>query len=327
MTRVRIGRAPGFVAAAGLALACGADPAVEPAAMPQADGLDFERVAVPAPGDVAPLERYPTRAGGSLSLRRYGDAHPLALVLVHGSGYHGSYLAGLAREIAAAGIAQVLTPDLRGHGVDPDRRGDVDYVDQLEDDLADLVAYAEDALGAKRVVVGGHSSGGGLAVRFAGSQYGERAAGYVLLAPYLGHDAPTTRENSGGWAAPRVGRIVGLSILNGFGITAWNDATVITFAMPESVRDGTETLAYSYRLNTGYAPRAFASDLRAVDRPFLALIGRDDEAFHADALAPTLEGVRADVGVIDGVGHLDITESPEVRRRLADWLRALSRDG
>jgi len=31
-------------------------------------------------------------------------------------------------------IAQVVTPDLRGDGINPDKRGDVDYIGQLDDD-------------------------------------------------------------------------------------------------------------------------------------------------------------------------------------------------
>ena len=106
-------------------------------------------------------------------------------------------MSALAQSLAESAAANVITPDLRGHGPSPDVRGDIDYIDQLEDDLADLIAHLRDrAARGGEIVVGGHSSGAGLALRFGGSVYGDRAAGYLLLAPYLGHDAPTTRSPS-----------------------------------------------------------------------------------------------------------------------------------
>ncbi|MGH0029734.1 MAG: alpha/beta hydrolase [Myxococcota bacterium] len=285
-------------------------------------GLRFEALPAVDPADVAPLEVYPARDGAELPVRHYPSDADTTLLLVHGSGYHGRYLAPLGRRLAAAGAARVYTPDLRGHGASPARRGDCDYVDQLADDLADLAAWVRERHPGTRVVVGGHSSGGGLAVRFAGGPDRDQADGYLLLAPYLGHDAPTTRENSGGWARPRLPVIVGLSILNGFGVTALNGTTAITFDMPEAVRDGTETLAYSYRLNTGYAPRDYPRDLADLDAPLLALIGADDEAFRADRLAPALQAVVPDARVetLPGVAHLDLPAAPATAERVIDWL-------
>ena len=46
------------------------------------------------------------------------------------------------------------------------------------------------------LIMGGHSSGGGLAIRFAGSQYGQKANAYLLMSPFLKYNAPTTRLNS-----------------------------------------------------------------------------------------------------------------------------------
>lgn len=284
-------------------------------------GLKFDDLPPIPAGQIAPLESYAARDGRPLPVRFYPAESDTTLMLAHGSGYHSSYLAPLARKLAEAGAARSYTPDLRGHGSSPERRGDVDYVDQLEDDLADLVAHARQRHPGTRIVVGGHSSGAGLAVRFAGSRHGELADGFLLLAPYLGHDAPTTRENSGGWARPRLPVIIALGVLNGFGVTALNGATAITFEMPEAVRDGTETLAYSYRLNTGYAPRNYRKDLPAIRVPLLGLIGAEDEAFFADRLAPTLmEHTQAKSIVIEGSGHLDLPQAPGVAEAIVAWL-------
>ncbi len=300
----------------GLALACQAEP--------DAAGLDFQALPEIPAGTLVPLETYPARDGSALPVRHYAAESPTTLLLVHGSGYHGGYLAPLASRIATSRAARVYTPDLRGHGASPERRGDVDYIEQLEDDLADLVAFVRRRHPDTRIVVGGHSSGGGLALRFAGGPHRELASGLVMLAPFLAHDAPTTRPDAGGWARPRLGVIIGLSILNGFGIRALNGTTAITFQMPEAVRDGTETLAYSFRLNTGYAPRDYASDLAAANAPVLALIGSNDEAFLAEQLEPTVTAhAQGDpvIQILPDVGHLDLPSAPATAAILSRWLR------
>ena len=164
--------------------------------------LRFDALPPVPESQIAPLEAYPTRDGSELPVRHYqaGGTCEISLLLLHGSGYHGSYLGQLSTRLAAAAVARVYTPDLRGHGHAAKRRGDIDYINQLEDDVADLMDYVEGRHPGTRIILGGHSSGAGLAVRMAGSQYGPRVAGFLLLAPYLGHDAPTTRPDSGGWA-------------------------------------------------------------------------------------------------------------------------------
>jgi non-heme chloroperoxidase len=287
-------------------------------------GLRFDELRLDYSGLPEP-STYATRDGGTLPVRYYPAETDLVLVLLHGSGYHSRYLFPLAREVSAAGVAQVYTPDLRGHGVSPVRRGDIDYTDQLEDDLADLVAHIRERTPTARIIIGGHSSGGGLALRFAGSQYGDQAAGYLLLAPFLKHDAPTTRTDAGGWARPRVGRIVGLSVLNGFGVTAWDDSIVIEFDMPEEVRDGTETLAYTHRLNTGFAPRSFDLELAAIDVPLLVLVGADDEAFVAEAFPATIKEHAPDavVKIVPDTSHMGIVVGEASAPTVIAWFEAL----
>lgn len=266
-----------------------------------------------------------TRDGAELPCRHYPGDSDRHLVLVHGSGSHSAYLAPLARELSRRGVAQVHTPDLRGHGVAPERRGDIDHIDQLEEDLADLVAHIGDAHAGARVAVGGHSSGGGLALRFAGSAHGRAACAFVLLAPFLRHDAPTTRKDAGGWARPKIARIVALSVLNGFGIHALDGTTTITFDMPEAVRDGSETLAYSHRLNTGFAPRHYATDLAAISVPLLVLVGAEDEAFVAERFESTVKShaANAEVAIVPGATHLGLVGAAACAARLGDWLAKL----
>ncbi len=270
------------------------------------------------------LETYPARDGTALEYRHYPADSGKTLILLHGSGWHSRYFLPLAEAVAASGAARVYTPDLRGHGRSPVRRGDVDYIGQLVDDLADLIAFIRRKHPGTEIILGGHSSGGGLAVRFGGSPHGREVAAYVLLAPFLKYNAPTTRPNAGGWARPYIARIIGLSMLNNLKITWFNHLPIIDFNMPEEARDGTETLVYSYRLNTGYAPDDFRRDLRAMTQPLLVLAGEADRSFYADRYRPTITAhTEAEVTLLPGVSHMGLVVVPETGSAIIDWLNGL----
>ena len=75
----------------------------------------------------------------------------------------------------------------------------------------------------------------------------------------------------------------------------------------------TTTTAYSYRLNSSFAPRSdFLGDVAALP-PFALVVGAQDEAFVAEAYAPLMREV-TDAGqyhIVPDVGHLDIVDAPQ----------------
>lgn len=291
-------------------------------------GLDFGALLqkLPPPSELPTLETYEARDGTQLQYRRYTGDSDIALILAHGSGTDNKYWARMSRAIAESGAATVYTPNLRGHGPSPVRRGDIDYVDQLVDDLVDLISRIETTRNEiDTVVVGGHSSGGGLAVRFAGSSYRSRADAYLLLAPYLGHDAPTTRQNSGGWAEPDLFRIIPISMLNAVGITYFNSTQVLHFNMPPEYRDGSETLAYSYRLMQGFSPSDFKAALQSIQVPILLVIGSSDHALLPDQFEPTLRPLvpQAIIQPVNGASHLGLVVNGEATDVVRRWLEQL----
>ena len=169
--------------------------------------------------DMPGIERFHGRDGTELAYRHYparGPASGQIVVLVHGSSGSSVAVHALARGLAERGI-ETYAPDARGHGASGSR-GDIAYLGQLEDDLADLVGLIRKASPAAPLTLIGHSSGGGFALRVAGSPIQNLFTRTVLLAPYLGYDAPSTRQDAGGWASPDIPRILALSMLRGLGI-------------------------------------------------------------------------------------------------------------
>jgi non-heme chloroperoxidase len=129
--------------------------------------------------DLPSLRRFPARDGEELAYRIYDSKAERVLIFIHGSSYHGAGYHALAASLSLGGAAKVVLPNLRGHYQSGRRRGDIDYIGQLEDDLFDLMQFLRaEGLGGP-ITLGGHSSGGGLAIRFAGGAHARAVSSYL----------------------------------------------------------------------------------------------------------------------------------------------------
>jgi non-heme chloroperoxidase len=276
--------------------------------------------------DLPPVIRFRARDGTMLAYRAYPASAHRAAVLVHGSSGSSASVHGFAKALQAGGIS-VFAPDIRGHGASG-RNGDIDYVGQLEDDLVDLLAaLGPMPAGGKRVLVG-HSSGGGFVLRVAGGPAGDRFDGYLMIAPYLRHDAPTMRPNAGGWAAPYLPRIVGLSALSAVGLHWFEGLPVVAFAITPQDLNPNRTVRYSYRLWVNFAPhRDWRGDIRNIRKPAMVLVGDKDELFIADQYVPTFRALRVDISVevLTNLDHMGPVVRPEGRAAVVKALDVLSR--
>lgn len=213
------------------------------------------------------------------------------MILIHGICEDGKYLHWIADYISSRNLAHVYTPDLRGYGQKPKRRGDIDYIGQIEDDLADLIQWIKGKHGGIKIILVGHSAGGGTAIRFAGGDYADEVSAYLLLAPAIGPTAPVVRKNrSDGYESYiqiQMPRIIDLALLNAIGIKNFNGKTVMSINKPADVRHGTETLQLSFRLLMSRMPRMkYENNLKAITKPALVLVGENDEVFLPDLYAP-----------------------------------------
>jgi alpha-beta hydrolase superfamily lysophospholipase len=253
------------------------------------------------------LERFQARDGTELAYRHYEAQAPATdriAVVIHGSsGSSRGAIHTLSTALAARGV-QTFAVDIRGHG-SSGIRGDIRYIGQLEDDLADLVGEIRKSRPAGSLTLIGHSSGGGFALRIAGSPIQNLFARTVLLAPYLGYDAPSTRADSGGWASPNIPRFIALTVLRRIGAPWAESLPTLAFAVPP---DSAKTLTadYSYRLMINFAAsRDFRLDLAAATRPVAIFAGSADELM-VPARYQEAVGSRATVRIIDGINHMGI---------------------
>ncbi len=266
-----------------------------------------------------PLERFSARDGTELAYRHYparGPASERIAILVHGSSGSSPAVHALADALAARGV-ETYAPDIRGHG-GSGTRGDIAYIGQLENDLEDLVAVVRKTSPNQPLTLLGHSAGGGFALRVASSPIRNLFARTVLLAPYLGYDAPTNRPDSGGWASADIPRFLALAALRRIGIECCEALPTLAFAVPPN-SERMLASTYTYRLMRNFATRGYKEDFAAVTRPLTLISGAADELMLPDKYADAVHAIApsVDVKLIDGVSHMGIVSDPKAVSAIA----------
>jgi pimeloyl-ACP methyl ester carboxylesterase len=268
------------------------------------------------------LERFQARDGTWLGYRHYvssGAATGRGAIFIHGSsGSSGTVNHALTSAIAAHGV-ETWALDTRGHGASG-TRGDIGYVGQLEDDLVDFVALVRKSAPELPLTLIGHSAGGGFSLRIAATPIVQDLfVRTVLVAPYLGYDAPTNKPHSGGWANADIPRILALTALRKLGIDCCAQLPVLAFAVPPN-SERILVPAYSDRLMRNFATRGYRLDLPAVTHPMTIFAGAEDEMMISDKYAEAVQAIKpsVDVKLIEGVNHMGMVTNPKAVSAIAE---------
>jgi len=274
-------------------------------------------------GDQPAPETFRARDGASLSFRRYpGAADGGAIVLVHGSSGSNRGSHRLATALSRAD-ATVFAVDIRGHGASGPH-GDISYAGQLDDDIADLARVLDKALPNEKRLLIGHSSGGGFILHVAAGKYACAFDGFLATSPYLNHRSPANRPD-GGWANAGIPRIVGLIVVNRFGVTALDSLPAVRFAIPQDAVN--RTPFYSWRLmhNFGLDMDDWEWELESIRRPTRVIIGADDELFFGDRYPALFAKIqpRIDVQVVPGADHMGVIVEARPIAEIARAARAM----
>jgi pimeloyl-ACP methyl ester carboxylesterase len=272
--------------------------------------------------DLPSVRTYAARDGAMLGYRAYEGGGTQVVVLIHGSSDDGAGIHPLAKALRDAG-ASVYVPVVRGHR-GSGRSGDIDYIGQLEDDLADFVAVLKPLHPDASFTLIGFSSGGGFVLRAIGGPDEKLFDRFIMISPLLPYGATTGRPGIGGWISLALPRTIAVAILNGFGIRWFNGLPTIAFATSATAPNLTSV--YSFRLMTDFGPPDdYLTRLGRSRKPTALLVGGADEVFYPDRFAPLLQPVRPDlrIVVVPGVGHIGMTVTPEGIAPVRDMFLAL----
>lgn len=272
--------------------------------------------------DLPPLSTFRASDGQSLSFRDYvPSGNPVGSVtLVHGSSASSNSMHPMAKTLVAAGF-RVFALDIRGHG-QSGRKGHIDYVGQLDSDMADFVRSVRPP---QPSTLAGFSSGGGFVLRFAAGEHQSMFGSYLLLSPFLSQNAPNQRPASGGWTSVGIPRIIAISLLDALGVRAFNGLAVTSFALSDRARE-ILTPEYDFNLATNFRPRPdYVAEIRNAPNACAIIAGTADEAFHTDRLEGLVRAVRNDwqVELIPGVGHIPLTLDPDSLQVILRHVRRL----
>ncbi|HVF49255.1 MAG TPA: alpha/beta fold hydrolase [Pyrinomonadaceae bacterium] len=244
------------------------------------------------------------------------------VVLLHGYPFNRSMWDGQVRELS--GRWRVIAPDLRGHG--ESGAGDGAAVTTMEE-LAEDVAALLDALRLERVVLGGLSMGGYVALAFY-RRFRERVRALVLADTRA---TPDTEE-------ARRGREESAQKILSAGMKPVADAMLPKLLAPATLENNAEVAARVRGMMERTKPEGAVAALRGmaarrdqtellaeIDVPTLVIVGSLDTLTpprDAESLRARVRGSR--LVVIEGAAHVSNVERPaEFNRALAEFLETL----
>lgn len=261
--------------------------------------------------------------GYELTFRHYRtpQGSETAFVLVHGSAGYGAQFHAIAQTLCAQHGIDAYTLDMRGHDAAAAKRGHgVPDTNRLCEDLRQFLEIVVTRF--PKVVLGGHSAGGGLVLRAIRNGIDDIISGYVFLAPYLGLGSPTIRPHFGGWVHIKSGLLAGICVANFFGIRRFNDETVISFDLTSCPDAWRYTPRWSFNMLLAFGPDTWSSKALPIasNKPVLVLAGSADQCFVPRSYSEAFSSLapHCKVVIVDGCGHWDLLVSKGAIEHLAN---------
>lgn len=276
--------------------------------------------------------KFVMRDGKYLSAQKFPIESNTTILLLHGvlsSSYTMNKMAGLLRE---AINAEVIALDLRGHGQSEGKPGDVDYIGQYADDVADVLAIIKKEHPGNRIILAAHSMGGGIALLYAMKKNVTPVNGYLLFAPLLGQNTPTIPQapkkivdtGADPFLMVDISRIIGLKMLNSAGNHNYDYLPVLFFNLPATM----PFRNYTYRADESMEPADYKEGLKAVNVPLHVIVGSNDEAFKATAFKPAITAYsEGGVTVIADATHNGVRQDPRAIKAAKTWAESFNLSG
>lgn len=240
-----------------------------------------------------------------LSYRESGAGRPL--VLLHA--FPLSSAMWLAQREGLSAVCRVVTPDQRGFGGTP-LGHDEPSLDEAADDVAGLL----DKLGLDRVVLGGLSMGGYVALAF-WRRHRDRVAALVLADTKATADPPAVAESRERIAAAVLAGQESLlvdEVLPKLVGQTTKDRRALVLGRVKAFVQGAPAYAVAWSERAMALRPDSTPDLAGIDVPTLVVVGEEDELSspaEAEAMAGAVPGAR--LVRLAGAGHLSAVEVPE----------------
>ena len=283
----------------------------------------------PSPKDIADMGfeqpntseavTFTMRDGIQIHGQRYAHDAKRTVLLIHGvlsNSYTFNKMAGLLRKALGA---EIIAIDLRGHGWSGGTPGDINTSNQYAEDVDDMLTAIQKVQPTQEIILAGHSMGGGIALRHAESFPETPVSGYLLFAPNLGPNSPTTTktlELQNNFIKVHLARSIGLKMLNDYGIHTYDSLKVVFYNLPEAM----PVRSYSYRSMEASVPQNLYHTLRGIEQPMLVLAGSKDEAFIAAEYPSLIQAYsNGQCVIVEGETHNGIRHHEAAMQAVATW--------
>ena len=241
---------------------------------------------------------------------------PHTVILLHGFPFT-SAIWQAQREALGNGKRRIVTPDLPGFGR---TKGSEESMDAYAEDVRALI----DKLGAQRVILGGFSMGGYVALAFA-RKYADRLEGLLLVDTKADPDSEEAR----------VGHYALIERVEAEGPQAAFDAMLPRLIAPDTKEKRPEVIDRLREIASGVTAEGVVGALTAMAErpdsttilgdltiPALIIVGMHDQitpSRDADELGTQLPMAR--IAIIDDAGHATPVENPPaVTAAIQSWL-------
>lgn len=267
----------------------------------------------------------------------------VTIVFLHGSTYNSRRYANIAKVLNQQGFSACLI-NWRGHGASEGRLGTVDYIGQLEDDLADFISHYQQ-ISEQPLVLAGHSAGAVICLRYIDKYGCNEISGVNFIAPAINGPLETVRYKhaSAKWqykvsyfraakpALPAPEKAMAyapslkvLPFIIAKLVPFMRHKPILNFPANERIAklEG-RVLRYSYNLMLSCDINDYPSAFNKISVPVLLLCGQYDEVVHPNLLetvfhwhlSPTLN---KEMIVLKKVNHIQVvTASANI---LPKWL-------
>lgn len=262
--------------------------------------------------DLSKPETLTASDGVKLAYRKYIPQNPKAVLLFyHGGGAHsGAGYAHLGSNLQQQFNVAVYMPDLRGHGESGGARGDAPSAKQVWADITTFIKHIRAEHPALPLILGGHSSGGGLVLNYASQPNHETVDRYLFISPELGFRSNTARPNRTDFAKVTLFPFIANAMSGGM---LFGHSHAVHFNYPKELLAADKGMVASYSVNMANAvtPSTPQEQFKKLDRPFGLWIGADDELLLPSmvlAFADLATSVRSssETGSIPNANHLSV---------------------
>ena len=242
-----------------------------------------------------------------------GDGNAKPVILLHGWGCSAFAFRQNIRPLADAGF-RVIVPDLKGHGLSTKPKNPSSYSTAA---MVQHIGAIADALHLDRFALAGHSMGAALALRFAIANP-RRVSALGLISP-VGTSGlrflwlvrlVSPRISIPFWRLLNTRWMTRFFLWLAYGdLASPEDREVEQYWAPSQFPEFTTAIRHLlHELNWG---PIYIGGLDAHNIPILLLTGSRDHLCRKRTIDHIRKSLRCDAQVIEGAGHLVISEAPE----------------